>query len=333
MGCAESHRPRLVWLLSLVLACSTGATHVCADSSGAPDYEAAARAYREAQAAQRAEKPAEAARWYELANSIAPTPQALRNAIRSHVAASQHARAATLALSAQVLYSDRETRGLVKGVLANSGSALARLTVKCGTPCELQCDGQAIDARQQNDFDVFIEPGKHLIAANFDSRDKVQHNVELGAGERLVLNLEMGSTPEVAKSTPIMTTSEFTPPPLPPTTVATTDSPVANGERGTPPWMFWGAAALTGAVGTAAVISAIDMANRHDTYLMDPTPEGYYGGIRSQRRTNLLLVGTGVGAALTVGLALFTDWEEGGTQLEPSVSPDGKASLTFRQRF
>src|SRR6476661_2584549 len=66
----------LVWVLGSWLGWVALVQGARADGAE-PDFEAAARAYREGQTAQRESRPAEAARWFELADSIAPTPQAL----------------------------------------------------------------------------------------------------------------------------------------------------------------------------------------------------------------------------------------------------------------
>jgi hypothetical protein len=298
---------------------------VRADNTEA-DFQAAARAYREGQVAQSANDAAEAARWFELADSIAPSPQALRNAIRSHLAAEQRTRAATLALSAQDRYVDRETRSLVRQVLNSIGSKLARVSVHCGQPCELLCDGQALTARPASDFDVFIEPGEHVLNARFDMREAVQQKVELSAGERLVLSLETVSTGPHDGSLP----SSFAVQPL----ASDKMSAPSTVDNGAPAWMFWTSAGLTAVSAGALLVSGLDTLQRHDDYLRGATEDGYARGIQSQRRTNLLFLSTGVLSALTVGLAFFTDWDGDETTLAPRVSAslDG-ASLSIGRRF
>jgi hypothetical protein len=315
---------RPLWTIGLALAV-LGGGRVRADTE--PDFQAAARAYREGQAAQAADKPAEAARWYELADSIVPAPQALRNAIRSHMKAGQGTRAGTLALGAQRRYSDPQTRTLLKDVIATSTAIHARLTVKCGQPCELLCDGEAVGARPDSEFDVFIKPGSHLIHARFDTRDPVEQRVDLGPGERLILSLEASGVPD---------TSGLAPKPVAraPLTASPPATPVTStDDAGVPQWMFWSAAGLTTLAATAGVISAFDLQRRHDAYIAETTKERYESGIQSQRRTNLLFLGSGVAAALTVGLAFFTDWE-GETRVAPQVDPVQKsASVAISRRF
>jgi hypothetical protein len=62
---------------------------------------AAAAAYQEAQQAQLVRDYARAAELFELADRAAPSPAALRSALRNHQAASHTARAASLALLAR----------------------------------------------------------------------------------------------------------------------------------------------------------------------------------------------------------------------------------------
>jgi hypothetical protein len=297
-------------------------TSVRADSTP-PDYQAAARAYQDAQAAMSSKAPAEAARLFELADTLAPSPQALRNAIRSNLAASQTVRAATLALAAQRRYRDRETQSLARQVLSANSAKLSRLSVKCGQPCALLCDGQPVDTRPAHQFDLFVDPGTHKVQAKFEAREPVEQEIELNAGERMILSLEAISTSPSDAAVP----SAFSIQPQ------LAESATEPGAAGAPPWMFWTAAGLTAVSAGAALVSGLDTVQRHDDYLEAPTPDGYARGIQSQRRTNLLFLSTGVLGALTVGLAFFTDWD-GEASVSPHVdaSLDG-ASVSVRGRF
>jgi hypothetical protein len=293
--------------------------------NAAPDYQAAARAYQDGQTAMHGKAPAEAARLFELADKLAPSPQALRNAIRSNLAASQTTRAATLALAAQRRYTDRETQSLARQVLGATSARLARLSVKCGQPCTLVCDGQSVDARPAYQFDLFVDPGTHVVRAKFEAREPVEQEIELDAGERLILSLEAVSTSPSDAAVPSAFSIQ--------SQLADSTRPGAPAAPGAPQWMFWTAAGLTAVSAGAALVSGLDTVQRHDDYLEAPTADGYARGVQSQRRTNLLFLSTGVLGALTVGLAFFTDW--GGTA---SVSPHVDASLdgvsvSVSQRF
>jgi hypothetical protein len=290
-----------------------------------PDYQSAARVYQDAQAAMQAKAPGEAARLFELADTLAPSPQALRNAIRSNLAASQTTRAATLALAAQRRYEDRETQSLARQVLGATSAKLARLSVKCGQPCSLACDGQSVDPRPAYQFDLFVDPGTHVVRAKFEAREPVQQEVELRMGERLILSLEAVSTSPSDAAVPSAFSVE---PQL--AESATTGAPAPPGA---PQWMFWTAAGLTAVSAGAALVSGLDTQQRHDDYFAAPSADGYARGVQSQRRTNLLFLSTGVLGALTVGLAFFTDWG-GAASVSPHVdaSLDG-ASVSVTRRF
>jgi hypothetical protein len=297
---------------------------VRADSTP-PDYQAAARAYQDGQAALQSKAPAEAARLFELADTLAPSPQALRNAIRSNLAASQMTRAATLALAAQRRYRDRETQSLARQVLGATSAKLARLSVKCERPCALACDGQPVDAQRAYQFDLFLDPGTHVVRAKFEAREPVEQEIELNAGERLILSLDAVSTSPSDAAVP----SAFSVQPQ----LAESATAGTSAAPGAPQWMFWTAAGLTAASAGAALVSGLDTKQRHDAYLEAPTPDGYAQGVQSQRRTNLLFLSTGVLGALTLGLAFFTDWD-GATTVSPQVdaSLDG-ASVSVSRRF
>ena len=79
-----------------------------ATSARADDVNGAAKAFSQAQQAMLAGDTARAAEMYELADELAPSAPALRNAARARLAAGHDATAATLA--AQLLRAIRTTR-------------------------------------------------------------------------------------------------------------------------------------------------------------------------------------------------------------------------------
>src|SRR5688572_5881559 len=85
----------------------------------ADDVSGAAKAFSQAQEAMLGGDPARAADLYELADELAPSAPALRNATRARVAAGHTAMAATNAATLLRRYpSDKESRDIAEAVLS-----------------------------------------------------------------------------------------------------------------------------------------------------------------------------------------------------------------------
>jgi hypothetical protein len=69
-----------------------------------------------------------------------------------------------------------------------------------------------------------------------------------------------------------------------------------------------GAVGLTAVAGGLATWSGVDTLAARDRYVERPTEAGYRDGLARQRRTNLLLISTGVVAAGALAWALLTSW-------------------------
>ena len=100
------------------------------------------------------------------------------------------------------------------------------------------------------------------------------------------------------------------------------------------------AAGLTVAAAATTAGLGVDMLAARDRYVLMPTEAGWRDGVGRETATNALL-GTSLAlAAVTVGLAIFTDWDGAPTTAERALlhhfrfaaSPDGAAAqlgLTF----
>lgn len=295
------------------------------------DVQAAARAFAEAQRAQLRGDPAQAARMYELADSIAAAPEALRSAIRSHREAGQPARAATLARAAERRYpDDPETSELATEVLAEFGPALTELSLHCDEPCAVVCDDQAVATTSARHLEFFVAPGEHAIRARFDADRELRRRITAQPGQRLELAfMAPPALPAPVVDRPTLLPDSALLPALaqPERTARTRDS------DGLPKWLFWTAASVTAAASGAALISGLDMLDKRERYRAAPTRDGYEQGKNSEVRTNVLLVSAGALSMLTAGLVFFTDWD-GDERFSPSVaaSPDG-AVLLLRRRL
>jgi len=310
---------RITTALSFVLAASSAhaqeASSAAAQTSvaGSSDVAAAARAFQEGQKAQLSGDFARAAELFELADELAPTPEAVRSAIRNHDAARHPARAATLALAAAERYpEDTATSAMVDELLARVTPLLARLTIRCDQPCVLLIDGEALTVEAVARADAFVPPGSHAIEARFPTEQRETHTLELAAGDARELELRAPALPELEPAPPsperapaVETLAERQP--LPPAAPRAATA-ASDEDDGLPPWLFLTAGALTVTGAAASLISGLDALDKRDAYEADPTRGGYERGVESESRTNALLIATAGLAATSAVLFAFTDW-------------------------
>src|SRR5689334_14488711 len=103
-----------------------------ASPARADDVNGAAKAFSQAQQAMAANDPAHAAEMYELADELAPSGPALRNAARARLAAGHIATAATLAAQLLQRYSnDKESRSVAEAILSDLAPRLTQLEIVC----------------------------------------------------------------------------------------------------------------------------------------------------------------------------------------------------------
>ncbi len=289
---------------SLALLCVALPRVVSAQTQGASDVTAAAAAYQQAQQAQLVRDWARAADLFELADRAAPSPAALRSAIRNHQAAGHPARAATLALVARDRdATDVQSGQLAAAVLAELTPRLTSVRVRCSMPCGLTVDQGAVDDTRRTDYAFFVEPGAHRVAASFDQRPGVERALDAVAGVAQELTLEAPPAPPPP------------PPPPPPPSVLVTPPPPPRVELPPPPTrplspvVIGVGAGLTLVSAGLLVWSGLDTLSARDAYVANPTEEGYDDGVGRELRTNVF-VGTTVllGAATLVGAAFFTQW-------------------------
>jgi hypothetical protein len=96
-------------------------------------------------------------------------------------------------------------------------------------------------------------------------------------------------------------------------------------------WFLTGAG-LTVALGAATTWSVLDMKSKSSDYEDAPTKERYDEGKDTELRSNILIAATGVAAAGTIVLAIFTDWsgepsqpEQPAVRVRPVVGTNGGA--------
>lgn len=288
----------LARVLALALVCSLGAAPAHAQEA---DVHAAAAAFEEGQRAQLRGDFAQAADLFEIADRSAPSPAALRSAIRNLRAAGRSARAATLSAEARVRYpDDAETRALADETLTALAPTLARLAVRCDQACEVTLDARAIVEHTITAYELYVDPGPHTLVASWAGRPALHREVDAHAGDESVVEL---TAPAAAAPPPEHHVEAPPAPPAPP-------PPAQPASSGVHPALF---GTLTGlalvAIGTT-IWSGIDVVNAAADYRADPTHARYDDGIGRELRTNVL---TSLSAAFAIAAfvtVFFTDWDD-----------------------
>jgi hypothetical protein len=284
--------------------------------SAAEEYDAGRRSFGDG-------KFEEAAAHFENAFHDAPSPVALRNAIRARKEAKQSARAATLATLAISKYpEDAATQEVAKATLAELEPKLHKVLFKCTPECNVAADGRAVSVEDAAEVRFYLDPGPHSLVVGWtEDRSKV---VPLTAKAGSSTELSFRAPPVAAKA----------PPPEAPAAPA-----VAAASEGEPdrapstkpfgPAVFVVGAGLTTAGIVATIVSGVDTINnpgtdavRRDCAGVGPTCPTYQKGLDAQTRTNVILgitIGVGVTTAI-VGL-FFTQWSSPAKAAKAAVRP------------
>ncbi len=274
--------------------------------ASAQDVIGAAKAFSRAQKAELMGDHAMAAELFELADSLAPSPEALRSALRSRKAAGQLGTAALHAETLRKRYPhDAKSQELVKATLILAKQALMRLEIECQSrPCTLLVDDAAAAIESDKHHVIYVEPGTHEVIASFDDAQSDPQFVEAEAAKRgsLVFEYSPAKDQEQEKASP------------PAEVTSTADNSDANltatTDEGLPIWYFLSGVALTLGAGAATLWSGLDVLDLHDTYQDNQTQEVYESGLDKERRTNILIGVTAAVGAATCVLALFTQWDD-----------------------
>ncbi len=288
------------------------------------DVAAASAAFAEAQKAQLRGDYSRAAELFELADQSAPSPAAMRSAVRNREAAGQEARAATLALRALERYpNDKDTHDVAQGAIDRLSPKLARVRATCDQPCRLTVDGGLVSAQPVASRDFFVSAGPHTIEAQWSGRPSVARSVETANGATASVAFE---APPPAPETAPANKPEAPPPQSasgPTSNSAKLDTGSAS-SGGWSPAVFWVGTGLTVIAGGLTTWSGLDTLEARDAYEEDPSQDGYDDGVKLEQRTNILAGATaGLGVA-TILIGIFaTDW--GGGQPSAQIDQHGVA--------
>jgi hypothetical protein len=310
---------RLVFV-SVAMALSLGARASAQDGQiSARDRQSAAEAYDRGTSAVLARDYERAGQWFETAHRLAPAAAALVEAARSYERAGNTMRAATIGLRLQELYpNDRAAARAAERVLRGA-RAFVRVDVTCDAECTLQVDGVLMEQRS-----FFVSgDGEHTIEAAFEHGTE-RSTVRATPGEQRSLSFNAPAAPAV----PVEPEPADPVAPIEPQ-VTTTSSGLAV----VPFPVTIGGMVLTVAAGAVLIWSGVDAIDGVPAYEMNPTREALADGQMRELRTNVMIGVTSGLAAITLLLAIFTDW---GTnppvEASAMIQPDG-AFATLRGRF
>jgi hypothetical protein len=319
---ATSRSSRLVAFAIAAASCST--VLAFAEPAAAQDVAGAANAFSRGQKADLSGDHDTAAELYELADSLAPTPEALRSALRARKTAGHLGTAASHAERLLHRYrDDKRSRELAEATLEEAKRKLARIEVQCRPKaCGLVVDGGAGSPEVTESHVIWVEPGKHEINAAFGPDRAAPKVMQAKAGDRLSFAFEAPAASSGPRLTDAGGKTGVTA-----STEPSADTGAKGPHRGLSPWFFVAGAAVTAGLGAVTVWSGLDVMNAHDAYRGRETQQAYDDGLDKERRTNVL-----VGATVTVGLttivlAYFTRWSgsggAGGTPTHAKVQAGG----------
>jgi hypothetical protein len=286
-------------------ACST--VLAVAAPAHAQDVAGAANAFSRAQKAELSGDHDTAAELYELADGLAPAPEALRSALRARKAAGQLGSAALHAERLLRRYpDDKRSKDLAEGTLEESKRKLARIEIQCRPKaCGLVVDGGAGSSEVAESHVVYLEPGKHELNAAFGP-DRGAPKVAIAkAGDRTSLTFE---APASTSSGLRMTDAGGKSGVHSASADVTADRGAKGLQRGLSPWIFVGGAVATAGLGVATLWSGLDVLSAHDAYEGNETQRNYENGLDKEKRTNVLIGATVVVGLATGVVAMFTRW-------------------------
>jgi hypothetical protein len=300
------------YALALALTIGASSSAFAADPAklraAADSFEAGAKSYKDG-------KHEEAAAHFEAADAAVPSAKALRFAIRARTEAGQASRAATLAaLAIQRYPEDAETKKLATEALEKLGPGLHKANVVCASACLLAVGPRIVHGEAATDWVVYLDPGPQSIGASFGKIAAPEQNVEAQAG----------GTSEVTFAPPKKSgggAGAGAHPDVGAGGGGEGGADAGGTEEPPPDWRIHPAPFVIGLIATAGlggttIWSGIDTLNnpgpdavREECRGQGEDCELYLEGQSNELRTNALIGATAGVAAVTVVLAIVTDWD------------------------
>ena len=310
------------WCRVAVVAACLAVVHAAA-AQEAPSTDAVKKAadeFSEGKRAYRSGDYAEAAEHFEAADESAPTVNAIRAAMTSREKAGQLDRAATLAALAVSRYPEDEVLlGEVDAILGRADQELFRVTVRCKTACGIVVGTSLVPGKPARERLLYLSPGDHDVSVTFEGQETQTRAVSGEAGSESELEFAVEEEePEAAPAAQSEPTGDIRDVEL----YFEDEEPKPaqeseNGRGGLPKGVFVvGALATVGLAGTT-VWSGIDtqtnpgsdaVANDPECQQIGTRCDAYQEGEKKEKRTNALIGATAGVGAITIVVALLTDW-------------------------
>jgi hypothetical protein len=271
--------------------------------------------------------PAQAADLYELADSLAPSAAALRNAARARLAAKHEAMAATLAAELLRRYpSDHEAREVAEAILSSLSPRLAQLEITCSEPCTLTLDARAINGKAATHHTFFAQPGARTVGASFDGGRNASKQISADAGQTTALSLDAPPMPAKVEGAPVAVSAQA---------AARTEDSHGVGRK----WILV-TGILTAGLGAGAIAEGVSTLDERDQIKSavaagdNATATSLYNDAKStQLRTNIFIGATAAAGLATVVLAFVTNWSPR-ESTEVSIAPtNGGAAFVLGGHF
>lgn len=301
-------------IIAIVVVAMTAAT------ARADDVAGAAKAFSQAQQAMLTGDYAQAADLYELADELAPSAPALRNAVRARLAAHHDALAATDAAELLRRYpNDKESRAVAEEVLSKLSPQLTQFDISCDEECTITLDGKAASSKPRKRHLFFAQPGDRKVGAMFDDGRSASTQASAKAGQTSTIELDAPPRPVAPPAAPAGGTGA---------SVDLTAHPTVPEHHGLSRGWVIGAAVLTAGLGVAAGIegkTTLDTRDQIKAAVADNDDARatslYNDGRDQQLRTNLLLGATAAAGVATIVLGVMTDWSGTSHSRDVAVTP------------
>ena len=270
-----------------------------------------------------------AAAHFEAANAAVPSSTALRQAIRARVEAGQGARAATLSVLALARYAgDGPITKLARDTIEKFEPILHKVHVHCASPCTVAQGPQSVPGEPAPRWIVYLDPGAATLTASFASGGpplELEIDAKAGGEGDLSFERKKKAEPPPLPSPPTEASPENGSKSETPPDEAKPEEPQTEKKGISPAFFIVGMAATVG-LGAATIWSGVDTQNNPGAAAvkagcvnLGTSCPLYQEGLSKQTRTNALIGATAGTAAVTVILAVFTNWH--GAKKAPPAEP------------
>jgi hypothetical protein len=269
---------------------------------------------------------------FEAADAAVPSAKALRQAIRARMEAGQGSRAATLSAQALERYpGDDATVKLAKDAIAKVEPLVHKLNISCASPCVLALGTRSVPGEFNSRWVVYVDPGKTAIGASFSgggSSSRQEITAEAGKSSDFRFEPEENAAKPVIVPSSDKASATVAPPPETPSTDV-----LPKKASGIHPAAFITGAIVTAGLGGVTIWSGIDTKNNPGVDAVKAQCAGqgetcpaYQEGRKRQTRTNIFIGATAGAGAITVVLAILTNWRGNKKPSGPTAEPT--ASIT-----